>query len=306
MPRKSKEKTELDEKISINKTEKKATPKTKNKEEAIVKKETTKKAPSKKSESKKSSVKEASTKKIAKKGPAKNTKESVKKESTKEGKISSKPTLKSAEKKATSKSKKVKNPIEIIEYYDLPYRYDKTIIKLLAQTPTSLFVYWDISDEDKNNFIIQYGENFFKETKPVLLIHNETMNYTFEVEINDFANSWYLKVNDANCTYKIELGRKYYNKPSNKNSDYIYITSSNELKAPNNHILFNNLSSVYFKNVKTNEKTKIEISNIKTLKNIGKIYNIYDLYKKIYSEENIDIIGLYNPSSGISFSSFKI
>ena len=31
------------------------------------------------------------------------------------------------------------------------------------------------------------------------------MHYAFEVEINDFANSWYLHVNDANCDYKIEL-----------------------------------------------------------------------------------------------------
>ena len=37
------------------------------------------------------------------------------------------------------------------------------------------------------------------------------MNYTFEVEINDFANCWYLHVNDAKCSYKIELGRKYKN-----------------------------------------------------------------------------------------------
>ncbi len=32
------------------------------------------------------------------------------------------------------------------------------------------------------------------------------MNYTFEIEINDFANSWYLHVNDGNCEYKVELG----------------------------------------------------------------------------------------------------
>ena len=153
---------------------------------------------------------------------------------------------------------------------------------------------------------MQYGENFFNETKPVLLVHNETMDYTFEVEINDFANSWYLKVNDADCIYKIELGRKYINKPLNINNDYIYITTSNNLEAPNDHILFNNLVSVYFKNVKTNQKFKKKISDIATLKNIGKIYNIYDLYKKIYSEENISNFDLNNPSSGLSSSSFKI
>ena len=47
-----------------------------------------------------------------------------------------------------------------------------------------------------------------KNTKPVLVVHNETKGYSFEVEINDFANCWYLNVNDSKCKYKIELGRK--------------------------------------------------------------------------------------------------
>ena len=69
--------------------------------------------------------------------------------------------------------------INILEYYDLPYRYNQTVVKVLAQTPTTLFIYWDISDEDRNNFVKQYGENFFNDTKPVLIIHNKTMNYSF-------------------------------------------------------------------------------------------------------------------------------
>ena len=43
----------------------------------------------------------------------------------------------------------------------------------------------------------QYGDNFFETTKPVLIVHNDSLNYSFEVEINDFANSWYLHVNDS-------------------------------------------------------------------------------------------------------------
>ena len=79
-----------------------------------------------------------------------------------------------------------------MEYYDLPYRYNQTVIRVLAQTPSTLFIYWDISDKDRKNFEKQYGENFFQETKPVLIVHNDTLGYSFEVEINDFANSWYL------------------------------------------------------------------------------------------------------------------
>ena len=79
--------------------------------------------------------------------------------------------------------------IEVIEYYDLPYRYNQTVVRVLAQTPTTLFIYWDISDVDRANFVKQYGEDFFNNTKPVLVIHNNTMHYSFEIEIDDFANS---------------------------------------------------------------------------------------------------------------------
>ena len=38
---------------------------------------------------------------------------------------------------------------------------NETIVKILYQTPNTLFVYWDIADSDRENYIKQYGENFF-------------------------------------------------------------------------------------------------------------------------------------------------
>ena len=51
--------------------------------------------------------------------------------------------------------------LEVSEYYDLPFKYNKTVVKTLAQTPTTLFVYWEISDEDVEKYKGQYGENFY-------------------------------------------------------------------------------------------------------------------------------------------------
>ncbi len=218
---------------------------------------------------------------------------------------SSKPkTIKKVNSK-TSKSKKT----NIIEYYDLPYRYNQTVVKVLAQTPNNLFIYWDISDKDRDNYKKQYGENFFENTKPVLIVHNDTLNYTFEVDINDFANSWYLHINDSKCDYRVELGRRPITKlEKNENTDYIYISSSNEIESPNDHVLFNkNQNMVYFKNTKTGTVTNKKISaNISFMRNMGKIYNISDLYKAIYKDENIeDIFDLSNPSSGNPSSGFS-
>ena len=253
-------------------------------------------------------------------------KKSVAKTSKTEKAVSEKKRAKKAVTKSTVLTEKSDSKkSDIVEYYDLPYRYNQTVVKLLAQTPTNLFVYWDISDTDRENFKKQYGYDFFEKTRPILIVHNDTMNYSFEVEINDFANCWYLHVNDSNCDYRIELGRKpvigyvqnwqlseedlkdenseinkYPSKPIDR--DYFYITTSNELKAPNDHILFNKHSaeqSIQIRNIKTNEQYSKSISALSLQNNIHKIYNIYDLYKELYKEENVeDIFDLTNPSSG--------
>ncbi len=279
MPRKTEEQKnkKADAKITVEKNTK-----TKKKTNAAekVKKSTTK-----------ASSKSSTTTKKAAKTTTKSKKSTAKT-------VSKKTSTKKVTKKSTSKKS------NIVEYYDLPYRYNQTVVKLLAQTPNTLFIYWDISDADRENYKKTYGENFFETTKPVLIVHNDTMNYSFEVEINDFANSWYLHVNDSKCDYRIELGRRVISTtPStvaaqNKLNlnDYIYISSSNEIEAPNDRVLFNKTQKmVYFRNIKTNQETKKDISTFTFIRNMGKIYNIYDLYKEIYKNENIDEIS--NPSS---------
>lgn len=263
------------------------------------KKSTTKKSVAKKTTatSKTVATKKTSTATTTKKKPA--TKSTSKKASTKT--VAKKSTAKKAttSKKTSSRTKKQK--IDIVEYYDLPYRYNQTVVKVLAQTPNNLFIYWDISDKDRENYKAQYGEDFFETTKPVLIIHNTTMNYSFEVDINDFANSWYLHVNDAKCDYKIELGRRPIKENPKINTDYIYISTSNDIESPNDHILFNKEQKmVYFRNVKTGVQIEKPISaNISFIRNMGKIYNIYDIYKAMYQNENIEeIYDLSNPSSG--------
>ena len=290
--------------------------------------------------SKTTAKKEPSTKKVASSKETKKTSKSItaKKSTEKTTKATAKKATGTASKKTTAKkttTTKVKratrtkkailadiNPdeitsstnltekIEILEYYDLPYRYNQTVVKVLAQTPTTLFIYWDISDKDRENFIRQYGADFFNNTKPVLIIHNKTMNYSFEIEIDDFANSCYLHVNDSNCEYYVELGRrpKYNNSETQINipNNYLYVSSSNEIDSPNDHVLFDKaLKTVYFKDVKTNIVTAKDITSISFLRNMGRIYNLYDLYSDFTKNAWINHwqLDLKNPSS--SSSTFK-
>ena len=287
MPRKTKEQKEL---------EKETKPKT-------TKKQTTKKE-SAKAPKKVASKKEATSKTTTKKATSKASKKANISKATEKKKTTKKVATSKTNLKKAKSSKKTTTPkkkkVEIVEYYDLPYRYNETVVKVLAQTPKTLFIYWDISDKVREQYKEQYGENFFETTKPILKIYNDTLGYSFEVEINDFANSWYLHVADSKCDYRIELGRKPIIKTEKLNTDYIYITMSNKIESPNDHILFNKEQKmVYFKNVKTGEQTAKSTNSLSFIRNMGKIYNIYDLYKAIYQDENIEeIYDLSNPSSG--------
>lgn len=295
------------------------------KKSTVAKVSATKSSTTKVAKTKTSTSKTSATKK----GPKVSTKKTSTSKKAVSSKVPSKKVVKNLTKnsiKSNEKDETIKQKstisgekFSIAEYYDLPYRYNQTIVKLLYQTPTTLFIYWDISDEDREKLKETYGEDFFEKTKPVLLVYNETKGYSFEVEINDFANCWYLNVNDSKCKYKIELGRKpfevMYNgevtevKTTSKiTQNYIPITSSNEVESPNDHILFEKKQEmIYFKNVKNNTVTAKNVANLSFVRSIGKVYKINDLYKKFYKDENLDQFGKeQNPSSSsLNSSGFK-
>ena len=289
MPRRTKEQIESENKEKEAKKVKTTSSK---------KSTTTKRTSKSKEENPTKKVAKTTTKKSGTSTRKKATTSSTSKRATSKKKASktSSTTKKSTTRKTTA-SKKI--TIEPVEYYDLPYRYNQTVVKVLAQTPSTLFIYWDISDDDRKKYEEEFGEDFFQNSKPVLIVYNDTLGYKFEVEINDFANSWYLHVADSKCDYRIELGRRPIVKTEKLKNDYIYVATSNEMEAPNDRILFNKEQKmVYYKNVKTGSITEKPINTLSFITNIGKIYDIYDLYKEIYQNENVEgIYDLKNPSS---------
>ena len=253
-------------------------------------KTTTRKSATTKTTSRKSATTKTTSRKTRTTGTKKTTKV-VKKAKLSKRTISSK--ISKLSSKTFTKSMKAEDLPFILEYYDLPYKYNKTVIKALAQNPNTLFVYWEISDEDIQNLKENYGEDFFNTTRPVLIIHNLTDKYSFEIDINDFANNWYIHVNDTKCQYVIELGRRpkegeIYNLPDN----YLYVTSSNMIESPNDHVLFFDSEAfreVKFKNIHTNKYTTKVINPF--------LKNMYELYKSLHlNEENVSF-DFKNPSS---------
>lgn len=329
-------KTKID-KETTTKVEKETTKKASKSEKETAKKlakaekeETKKATKAKKEEAKKvkaetkKTTKKTSTKKDA--DEVKTKKASTKKDVEEEKTVKKATTRKASTKKAkdaellddetTTKSTKIVAPNKI-EYYDLPYKYNQTVVKVLYQNPTTLFVYWEISDGDIENYKNMYGENFFETTRPALIVYNDTMNYHFEIGINDFANSWYFEINDSKCDYRVELIRRpiYFNEKIKEN--YIYITSSNKIESPNDRILFstNEPYIVYFKNTKNNNLRKVNLPKLIEKLNLSNknfgfpiVQNVQDLYKLVYRVDDAEefSVSLTNPSSGGNPSSHSL
>ena len=302
-------------------SKKTTTKKTSTASKVEAKKATTKKASTaSKVEAKKATTKKASTVSKAKteKATPKNTAVTKNKTTSVNSKAPTKikkVALKTKKVSTASKTNKItaiEKYANVLEYYDLPYRYNETVVKILAQTPKVLFVYWDISDSDREKYSKKYGEFFFNDTYPVLIVHNKTLNYTEEVEINDFANSWYISIPDSRSEYSVELGRRFKeyvhrnpNQPHKEDiNNVIPVATSNEIIMPNDHVLLNELKpEIKFRNVKTGEES------VKTIKHIladKKLVDFYNLYQKIYQVEDIHtFFNLDNPSSGNPTSTFK-
>ena len=222
--------------------------------------------------------------------------------------------IKEAKKAAAAEAKK---PEYLLEYYDLPYRYNETIVKILAQTPKKLFVYWDISDNDREKYVKTFGEDFFNKTYPVLLLYNEDKKYVREIVINDFANSWYINIDDSKTKYSIQLGRKFKEKPQYVNmaemetnkiilhTDYLPIANSNKLEVPNDHVLLETLPRfIVFRNVKTGKEVAKDLGQLKFV--LGKAHNVKEFYESHYKDEVTGgIFDMANPSSRLTSSSFK-
>lgn len=288
-------------KTSTKTTSKKSVAKSTNKVSDSINKKTT---------SKESSAKKTSTTK------AKTTKKSTVVSKTRRTKKTPVVPMTRRTKKSVTESKD--KFINVLEYYDLPYRYNETIVKILAQTPKILFVYWEISDEDRKKYIEKYGEYVFNDTYPVLIVHNKTLNYTEEVEINDFANSWYISIPDSRSEYTVELGRRF-KEYAKRNPDMphkedvenvISVAYSNNLIMPNDHVLLDEIKpQVKYRNVKTNAETYKSVSQILQYNKNNKLVDFYSLYREIYQVGDLtelsDFFSLTNPSSGNPTSTFK-
>ena len=116
------------------------------------------------------------------------------------------------------------------EYYELPTKYNETVVRLLVQSPTRMYVYWEVADRTVKNFASKNID--YNSSRPILKITNLTMNYSYEIEIDPFTTNYYIEVKDADCSYKVELGRKSHDQ-------FVSIYASNNVTIPRSAPIFN-------------------------------------------------------------------
>jgi hypothetical protein len=109
---------------------------------------------------------------------------------------------------------------------------EKTEIVLLIKNPFWLYTYWNIYEETVENFELINGKNSWNSSQPFLRVYNHSTNYMYDIQINDFANSWYIKVDNPNNHYSIKFGRKF------SCGKFIEIITSNTVLTPPNDVSY--------------------------------------------------------------------
>jgi uncharacterized protein len=97
---------------------------------------------------------------------------------------------------------------------DIPEGYDETYMRALPRDPEWLFVYWEISEATRDELKSRMGEAAYGTAKKILRVLDVTdvaydgtnaQRYT-DIEINDYANNWYVRVPDGGKSFVMEFG----------------------------------------------------------------------------------------------------
>ncbi len=85
--------------------------------------------------------------------------------------------------------------------------HENTEITLLTKNPYWLYSYWHINDDTIKDFNNRYGEDSWKTCQSCLKLINLTHNKEYFIHINNFADSWYIKVGDQLVEWKVYYGK---------------------------------------------------------------------------------------------------
>lgn len=126
---------------------------------------------------------------------------------------------------------------------------DKFALTLLVQNSNTIFCYFNISPVIIKIFQDRYGEDFWKNSKPILKVYDTTNGDSREIKsiyLDALANNWFVKLDKSGIDVFVKLGRIL------PNNEFVPIFISNTVTTPRNDQSYN--SGVYYIDVSKNFK----------------------------------------------------
>jgi hypothetical protein len=96
----------------------------------------------------------------------------------------------------------------------IPRRYGKSRIVLMPRDPFWTFAYWEVTRYLQNRIKNEYGREVFKKSRLILRVYdvdgkdfygNNSKGH-FDIDINPFADNWYIQLPETNRNICVELG----------------------------------------------------------------------------------------------------
>jgi hypothetical protein len=109
---------------------------------------------------------------------------------------------------------------------ELPLEYGETKIVLLTRDPEWIFAYWEINAETRKHFGLQRGNHRRSLAIRVHVLQSNGHQPPFDVPVNDYTSSWYVRVPRGGYRFRAELGTY------GDNGTFTAIAGSNELELP--------------------------------------------------------------------------
>lgn len=126
---------------------------------------------------------------------------------------------------------------------------DKSILVLMVQNSRTVFCYFNTSSMTIKEFQDRYGENSWKNSKPIIKLYQVENGNAKEIKsmfIDTFANNWYISLDKDDIDVFVKLGRLL------PDDTFAAVAVSNTVTTPRDHQSGD--SSVYFVDVSQNFK----------------------------------------------------
>ena len=97
---------------------------------------------------------------------------------------------------------------------ELPSQYDQDRLVLQVRDPWWIYAYWEVRNHTLEEIKAKIGEHVFYQAKRILRAYDVTSiifngsnaNRFFDIQISEYANSWYIDIGGAGRSWCVDLG----------------------------------------------------------------------------------------------------